>query len=221
MNSLLEEKEEGVRRLKETLRKSQQQGDDSILQGEDLHARLTAPRGVVIKSSTQLEKSKLEDEVKRLQVKISDLESSVSSKEEDVGKWKNRAIALRLKSKAELEKPSSPCTPTKRGHASSSSSYGSPKKSALTPRKAPDSPQSRFSELLSRTCPRQFFDNSALGTVPGESRVRRSVVPPPRRKNTDCLCSPDVSDVPDNPAATTEGRLVEEVEHEVEEHWVV
>jgi len=46
----------------------------SVLQGEDLHARLIAPRGVVIKTSVQLEKSKLEDEVKRLQVKISDLE---------------------------------------------------------------------------------------------------------------------------------------------------
>ncbi|XP_056283433.1 centromere-associated protein E [Pseudoliparis swirei] len=171
MNSLLKEKEEGVRKLKETLRKCQQEGDDSILQGEDLHARLTAPRGVVIKTSVQLEKSKLADEVKRLQVKISDLESSVSNKEEDVSKWKSRAIALRMKSKVALEKPSSPCTPTKRGHASSSygtptkrghaSSYGSP-----TPRKAPDSPQSRFSEMLSRTCPRQFFDNSALGTVP-------------------------------------------------------
>jgi len=29
MNSLLKEKEEGVRKLKETLRKSQQEGDDS------------------------------------------------------------------------------------------------------------------------------------------------------------------------------------------------
>lgn len=47
---------------------------DSVLQGEDLHARLTNPRGVVIKSSVLLEKTKLEEEVKQLQLKITELE---------------------------------------------------------------------------------------------------------------------------------------------------
>lgn len=46
---------------------------NSVLQGEDLHARLTNPRGL-IKSSILLEKTKLEEEVKQLQVKISQLE---------------------------------------------------------------------------------------------------------------------------------------------------
>lgn len=45
----------------------------SVLQGEELHARLTNPRSVLIKSSVHLEKAKLE-EVKQLQLKISELE---------------------------------------------------------------------------------------------------------------------------------------------------
>lgn len=47
---------------------------NSVLQGEDLHARLTDPRGGVIKSSVMLEKTKLEEEIKQLRLKITGLE---------------------------------------------------------------------------------------------------------------------------------------------------
>ncbi|XP_045915972.1 centromere-associated protein E [Micropterus dolomieu] len=193
MTTLLNEKEESLRKLKETLRKSQQQGEESFLQGEDLHARLTNPRGL-IKSSILLEKTKLEEEVKQLQVKISQLESSVSSQQAEISKWKNRAIRMKGKSTAEVDRPSSPCTPTKRGlpmASDSSNVFCSPKKFLVTPkkvldsprkvldspRKLLDSPKSSFfdvggsSELLSRSCPRQFFDNSSLGTIPEVSQV--------------------------------------------------
>ncbi|XP_060908633.1 centromere-associated protein E isoform X1 [Labrus mixtus] len=200
MTTLLKEKEESLRKLKETLRKSQQQGEESFLQGEDLHARLTNPRGVVIKTSILQEKTKLEEEVKQLQMKITELESLVSAQQAEIGKWKSRAIKLKAKNRTDADKPSPPCTPTKRGlpvTADSSTFYSSPKKFLITPRKplespmkqldSPnvpllDSPKSRFfdvgggTELLSRTCPKQFFDNSSLGTVP------------------------EVSDVPDSPA---------------------
>ncbi|XP_038582387.1 centromere-associated protein E isoform X2 [Micropterus salmoides] len=192
MTTLLNEKEESLRKLKETLRKSQQQGEESFLQGEDLHARLTNPRGL-IKSSILLEKTKLEEEVKQLQVKISQLESSVSSQQAEISKWKNRAIRMKGKSTAEVDRPSSPCTPTKRGlpmASDSSNVFCSPKKFLVTPkkvldsprkvlespRKLLDSPKSSFfdvggsSELLSRSCPRQFFDNSSLGTIPDADR---------------------------------------------------
>ncbi|XP_034384092.1 centromere-associated protein E isoform X3 [Cyclopterus lumpus] len=184
MSSLLSEKEEYVRKLKETLRKTQQEGEDSFLQGEDLHARLTNPRGSVIKTSIQLENTKLEEEVKRLQLKISELESSLSSSRDDIGKWKRKAVMLRVKGKAELDKPSSPCTPTKRGlsvTSDASNFFGSPKKLAVAPRKVPDSPtvslpdspKSRFSDLLSRSYPKQFFDNSNLGLVPEAAPAER------------------------------------------------
>ncbi|XP_074471798.1 uncharacterized protein LOC141756161 isoform X1 [Sebastes fasciatus] len=194
MSMVLIEKEESLRKLKEILRRSQQQGEESFLQGEDLHARLTKPRGLMIESSTLLQKNKLEEEVKQLQLKITRLESLLSSQQAEITKWKSRAYKLKVKSMSEAEKPSSPCTPTKRGHSLTSDAsnfFSSPKKFMVNPRKVLDpiqdsprkvldspkvstldSPKSRFfdvegsSELLSRTCPRQFFDNSSLGTVP-------------------------------------------------------
>ncbi|XP_074471799.1 uncharacterized protein LOC141756161 isoform X2 [Sebastes fasciatus] len=199
MSMVLIEKEESLRKLKEILRRSQQQGEESfvsnpVLQGEDLHARLTKPRGLMIESSTLLQKNKLEEEVKQLQLKITRLESLLSSQQAEITKWKSRAYKLKVKSMSEAEKPSSPCTPTKRGHSLTSDAsnfFSSPKKFMVNPRKVLDpiqdsprkvldspkvstldSPKSRFfdvegsSELLSRTCPRQFFDNSSLGTVP-------------------------------------------------------
>lgn len=45
-----------------------------VLQGEVIHARLTNPRGLIIQSSVGLEKTKLEEEVQQLQLKITELE---------------------------------------------------------------------------------------------------------------------------------------------------
>ncbi|CAG5950317.1 unnamed protein product [Menidia menidia] len=185
MTKLLGEKEESLRKLKEALRRSQQQGEESILQGEELCSRLTKPRGVVTQSSILLEKTKLEEDVKQLQLKISELESLTFSQQAEISKWKNRAISLRMKSKAGGDKPSSPCTPTKRSLPMTSEAshlLSSPRKILFAPGRITepnspklsllDSPKSRFfdacesSELLSRTCPKQFFDNSSLGTIP-------------------------------------------------------
>lgn len=47
---------------------------ESVLQGKDLHARLTNPRGSVVSSSILMEKSKLEKEVSQLHMKITELE---------------------------------------------------------------------------------------------------------------------------------------------------
>ncbi|XP_011609555.2 centromere-associated protein E isoform X4 [Takifugu rubripes] len=199
---LLNTKEESVRKLKELLRKSQQHGEESILQGEDLHARLTNPKGLNIRTSIAAEKAKLEEEVQQLQLKISELESQVSCQAAELSKWKSRAIKLKAKTKPELDKPGSPCTPTKRGLCSTTESshlLSSPKRFLLPSREvldspsnvplssrkvldspkssALDSPKSRFfdvggtSDLLSRTFPKQFFDNSNLGLPQEVSQV--------------------------------------------------
>lgn len=117
----------------------------------------------------------------------------------ELSKWKSRAIKLKAKTKPELDKPGSPCTPTKRGPCSATESshlLNSPKRFLLASREvldspsnvpvssrkvldspkssALDSPKSRFfdvggtSELLSRTFPKQFFDNSNLGLPQGK-----------------------------------------------------
>lgn len=122
----------------------------------------------------------------------------MSGQHAEISKWKSRAIKLKVRSKVEADKPSPPCTPTKRGlpmASDSSNFYSSPKKFLVTPKKVLDSPRkvlesprkldslldspkSRFfdvggsSELLSKACPRQFFDNSSLGTIPGELRLK-------------------------------------------------
>ncbi|KAF7649917.1 hypothetical protein LDENG_00133800 [Lucifuga dentata] len=146
LNTLLSDKEESLRKLKEVLRTTQQQGEESFLQGKDLHARLTNPRGLLVKSSICLEKAKLEEEVKQLHAKINELESSVSSLQVEVSKWKSRAFKLKGKNKGHVDKPPSlsPCTPTKRGFSmtsDASSLFSSPKRFLGTPKKMLDSPK--------------------------------------------------------------------------------
>lgn len=119
--------------------------------------------------------------------------SLVSSQQAEIAKWKSRAVKLKVKTKTVADKSSPSCTPTKRGPPLTSDSFlNSPKKFLGTPKKVQDSPRklldcpkasvldspkSRFfdvpesSELLSRTCPKQFFDNSSLGTVPGKTSL--------------------------------------------------
>ncbi|KAM3860991.1 uncharacterized protein ACN63O_014403 [Diretmus argenteus] len=201
LNTLLNIKEESLRKLKEILRKSQQQGNESFLQGGDLYAKLTHPRDVTVQSSVLLEKTKLEEEVKRLQLKITQLESSVSSNQAETVKWKTRAVQLK-RSLLMADKPSSVCTPTKRlPPATSEDSQGTPQRSPRTPTKrllpatsedfqgplqkrpySPkgsllDSPKSKFFDVnpdsasVSRPRHRQFFDNSSLGTIPDAAAV--------------------------------------------------
>ncbi|RVE71550.1 hypothetical protein OJAV_G00052810 [Oryzias javanicus] len=193
MSSLLSIKEDSLRRLKEDLRRAQRRGEESFLEGEVLHAKLVNPKGQVVQSSILLEKNKLEEEVKQFHLKITQLESLVSSLQAEVTKWKNRAI--KLKNKTEMDKPPSPCTTTAKRHPpmtadilcspkkmllTSSKILGSPRKGPESPSKPLDSPKSslfrspksRFfdaggaSEMLSRSRPKQFFDNSGLGTTP-------------------------------------------------------
>ncbi|KAM9782722.1 centromere-associated protein E [Neosynchiropus ocellatus] len=186
MTSVLNTKEESLRKLKETLRQSHQQEEDSFHQGKDLHARLVDPRGAVIKSSIQTEKVKLEEEVTRLKCRITELESLVSNQNAEVTKWKSRAYKLKTK----VEKPPSPgpLTPTKRVLPNTFNSIlNSPKKLHLTPNKLLDSPKKLASSpraalnsspkssffdgaeslgLPSRAFPKRFFDNSGLGNIP-------------------------------------------------------
>lgn len=133
----------------------------------------------------------------------------MSNQHAEISKWKSRAIRLKVKTKSEMDRPPSPCTPTKRGlpMTSDSNFLNSPKKFLVTPKKVMasprkvldsprkglesprklldspkvsllDSPKSSFfdvggsSELLSRTYPKQFFDNSSLGTIPGKLHLK-------------------------------------------------
>uniref|UniRef100_A0A672I0E4 Uncharacterized protein n=1 Tax=Salarias fasciatus TaxID=181472 RepID=A0A672I0E4_SALFA len=164
LSSLLEEREDQVRKLKETLRRHQ--GDEP---GESGDASVTKTHTSILAER---------DRGNREQTHVFP-PSVVSSQQEEISKWKSRAQKLKLKTRLDPEKPPSPRTPSKRPPALGQF-LGSPKKL--------DSPKSRFfdagssSDVLSRTYRRKFFDNSRLGAV------RVSLM-----TDDDLLCVPDAA----------------------------
>ncbi|XP_058236857.1 centromere-associated protein E [Hemibagrus wyckioides] len=154
LKSVVEHRGDVIRKLKETLRKTQHQDEQSFVEGEEPHAK----PGTQAKPAFQKDKK-----IEELEKKTAQFESLVNKQQEEITKWKNRAYKLRESKK---EAPLSPRTPTKRPLMLAESEVNSPKKSAL------DSPKSKFFDLHSGTetmslkCPKQFFDNSSLGTMP-------------------------------------------------------
>ncbi|XP_034156118.2 centromere-associated protein E isoform X2 [Pangasianodon hypophthalmus] len=157
LTSVVEHRGDVIRKLKETLRKTQQQDEHSFMDGEEPH---TNP-GTQPKTSTCHKDKKIEE----LEKKTAQFESLVNKQQEEITKWKNRAYKLRESKK---EAPHSPRTPTKRPPLLIENEVNSPKKAFL------DSPKSKFfdvhagTEPMSLKCPKQFFDNSSLGTMPAE-----------------------------------------------------
>ncbi|XP_060754645.1 centromere-associated protein E isoform X2 [Neoarius graeffei] len=154
LTAVVEHRGDVIYKLKETLRKTQQQGDRSFMVGEEPHSN----PGTQAKASVCLKDKKIEE----LEKKSAQFESLVNKQQDEITKWKNRAYKLRESKK---EAPHSPRTPTKRPLLTNSE-VNSPKKMFL------DSPKSKFfdvhadTEAMSLKCPKQFFDNSSLGTMP-------------------------------------------------------
>ncbi|CAL8333732.1 unnamed protein product [Boreogadus saida] len=121
LSSLLNIKEESLRKLRETLRKSQKEEQESFLQGEDLYCRLTHPEGSKVQTSGSLERSKLEEEIRLLQLKVAELQSLLSSQkaelsshQAEISKWRSRALTLKEKTKAPRPHSPAPTTPSKK-----------------------------------------------------------------------------------------------------------
>ncbi|KAF4075058.1 hypothetical protein AMELA_G00230190 [Ameiurus melas] len=156
LTSVVEHRGDVIRKLKETLRKSHQQDEQSFIDGEEPNSK----PGTQAKTSTYLKDKKIDE----LQKKSAQFESLVNKQQEEICKWKNRAYKLRESKK---EAPHSPRTPTKRTLLTECE-VNSPKKAVL------DSPKSKFfdvhsgRETMSLKCPKQFFDNSGLGTMPAD-----------------------------------------------------
>ncbi|KAL6481452.1 hypothetical protein MHYP_G00095320 [Metynnis hypsauchen] len=158
LSSVLEHREEVIRKLKENLRKTQQEEEHSFVDGEQSHPKA----GSQSKTLACLKEKKMEE----LEKKNAHFESLVTKQQEEITKWKNRAYKLRESKK---EAPQSPRTPSKRQPPLTESEVNSPKRAFI------DSPKSKFfdvrsgAESLSLKCPKQFFDNSGLGTMPDAS----------------------------------------------------
>lgn len=158
MSSMLEHRGDVIRKLKETLRKQQQDDEQSFTDGDEFELKTSS------RATTTLKEKKMED----LQKKNAQFESLVSKQQEEISKWKRRAYKMK-ESKRDAPctptKRDAPRTPTKRHPALAETEVNSPKRSVL------DSPKSRFFDLrssvpLSLSHHTQFFDNSSLGTVP-------------------------------------------------------
>ncbi|XP_072512902.1 centromere-associated protein E [Salminus brasiliensis] len=155
LTSVLEHREEVIRKLKETLRKTQQEEEHSFVEGEQSHSKPVSQT----KAVSFLKEKQIED----LEKKNAHFESLVTKQQEEITKWKSRAYKLRESKK---EAPQSPRTPTKRQPPLVESEVNSPKRLFI------DSPKSKFFDVrsgadpLSLKCPKQFFDNSNLGTMP-------------------------------------------------------
>ncbi|XP_051560864.1 centromere-associated protein E-like [Myxocyprinus asiaticus] len=154
MSSVLEHRAEVIRKLKETLRKLQQEDEQSFLDSDEANINL----GSNIRAFASLKEKKIEE----LQKKNAQIESLVSKQQEEISKWKRRAYKMKESKKDGL------CTPTKRQPILTETEVNSPKKMFL------DSPKSKFFDVrssvpISLNCPTQFFDNSSLGTVPDSS----------------------------------------------------
>ncbi|XP_057188769.1 centromere-associated protein E isoform X2 [Triplophysa rosa] len=151
MSSMLEHRAEVIRKLKETLRKIQQDDEQSFLVGDepDLH----------LANNTRAITSLKEKMLDEMQKKTAHFESIVSKQQDEIMKWKRRAYKMKG------SKRDGPCTPTKRQAPLTETEVNSPNKMFE------DSPKRTLFEVRSTTpvslnCPTRFFDNSALGTVP-------------------------------------------------------
>ncbi|XP_067259077.1 centromere-associated protein E isoform X2 [Chanodichthys erythropterus] len=162
MSSMLEHRADVIRKLKETLRKMQQDDEQSFAEGEEFDLKLGSNRPV-----TSLQDKKMEE----LQKKNAQFESLLSKQQEEINKWKRRAYKIKEGRKDALS------TPTKRQPPLMETEVNSPKKAFL------DSPKSKFFDVrssvpISLNHPTQFFDNSSLGTVPDSSAAVASSATP-------------------------------------------
>ncbi|XP_052428326.1 centromere-associated protein E isoform X3 [Carassius gibelio] len=153
MSSMLEHRADVIRKLKETLRKMQQDDEQSFTDGGEFDIKLGSSTSAV---------TSLKEKMEELQKKNTQFEGLVSKQQEEINKWKRRAYKMKEC------KRDTPCTPTKRHPPLTETEVNSPKRTFL------DSPKSKFFDVRSKVPiglnhPTQFFDNSNLGTVPDTS----------------------------------------------------
>ncbi|KAG1939269.1 centromere-associated protein E [Pimephales promelas] len=149
MSSMLEHRADVIRKLKESLRKKQQDDEQSFADGDEFVLNLGSNTRAV---------SSLKEKVEELQKKNAQFESLVSKQQEELHKWKRRAYKIKESVR------DAPCTPKKRQPPLSQTEVNSPKRAFDSPKsKIFDS---RSSAPLALGRPTQFFDNSSLGTMP-------------------------------------------------------
>ncbi|XP_075465063.1 centromere-associated protein E isoform X2 [Ascaphus truei] len=197
LKSCMEDKEENIRKLKEQLRRTQQDHDTSVFDEKDHPSSsklaLTCGGGSGIVQSTAMlvlrsEKARLEKELSRYKSHCNRLSRNMLHLEDELKEWKGNVIKTQSHNlDAVHEQAVSPRKPDlPRQHAMSpskseipvfSSVCLSPCKKQNLPEKK-DSPKSKFFDARSKslpiTCPTRFFDHPKLAPFPESSPAEAS-----------------------------------------------
>ncbi|GAB0188919.1 centromere-associated protein E [Grus japonensis] len=168
--ALLEHQEQQLRKLKEQLRRAQQEQDVTVVVEKEAPQQsqipLTCGGGSGIVQSTQIlvlksEQTKLQKENLHLKKQNDLLLSNELQLKEELRKWKERALKWKERSSREITAEPVPRSPRK------TVSY-SLKEQTPSPSKEPISKEIVTQDItkpLPLTCPTNFFDNSSLGTL--------------------------------------------------------
>ncbi|XP_010287226.1 PREDICTED: centromere-associated protein E, partial [Phaethon lepturus] len=168
--ALAEHQEQQLRKLKEELRRAQQEQDVTAVLEKEVSQQsqipLTCGGGSGIVQSTQIlvlksEQAKLQKENLHLKKQNDLLLSNELQLKDELRKWKERALKWKERSSRETTRETVPRSPRK------TVSY-SLKEQMPSPSKEPTSQEivtQDISKPLPLTCPTNFFDNSSLGTL--------------------------------------------------------
>ncbi|NXT33126.1 CENPE protein, partial [Pelecanoides urinatrix] len=168
--ALAEHQEQQLRKLKEELRRAQQDQDVTVMLKKEAPQQsqipLTCGGGSGIVQSTQIlvlksEQAKLQKENLHLKKQNDLLLSNELQLKEELRKWKERALKWKERSSKETTRETVPRSPRK------TVSY-SLKEQMPSPSKEPISQEIVTQDIpkpLPLTCPTNFFDNSSLGTL--------------------------------------------------------
>ncbi|KAF4794881.1 centromere protein E [Turdus rufiventris] len=161
--ALAEHREQQLTKLKEELRRAQQEQDVTVLKEADPQQPQTCGGGIGIVQSTQIlvlksEQAKLQKEIVQVKKQNDLLISNELQLKEELRKWKERALKWRERSSRETTRETIPKSPKK------AVSYFF-KEQMPSPCKEIASQETVIQDLpkpLPPTCPTDFFDNSNL-----------------------------------------------------------
>ncbi|KAM6136691.1 centromere-associated protein E [Phoenicopterus ruber ruber] len=168
--ALAEHQEQQLRKLKEELRRAQQEQDVTVVLEKEAPQQsqipLTCGGGSGIVQSTQIlvlksEQAKLQKENLHLKKQNDLLLSNELQLKEELRKWKERALKWKERSSRETTGETVPRSPRKTVSYSLKEQMPSPSKEPISQEIVTQD----ISKPLPLTCPTNFFDNSSLGTL--------------------------------------------------------
>ncbi|KAM9295927.1 centromere-associated protein E [Morus bassanus] len=167
--ALVEHQEQQLRKLKEELRRAQQEQDVTVAlekAPKQSQIPLTCGGGSGIVQSTQIlvlksEQAKLQKENLHLKKQNDLLLSNELQLKEELRKWKERALKWKERSSRETTRETVPRSPRKTVSYSLKEQMPSPSTEPMSQEIVTQD----ISKPLPLTCPTNFFDNSSLGTL--------------------------------------------------------